>query len=114
VLVNWLDQLRKIASKHYLMVTEDDFKKATHSSAKCSAALTGTGQHELEKKRHNPLSDQGVMRRPAMACQSVQHHQAERTGFEQVPKTPTITQFSNQAARNAAHFLTKHSLLIPF
>jgi hypothetical protein len=73
-----------------------------------AANLDNSWTFEGHENEHDP---QVNTRAPLASRRSFD---AERTGFEQVPKTPTITQFSNQAARNAAHFLTKHSLLIPF
>ena len=42
VLESWLGHSTKIANKHYLMVTDEDFQKATHGSAKCSALFDET------------------------------------------------------------------------
>jgi len=50
----WLGNTPRIALKHYLTVTDDDFDRATGRSAKRSAAPTGTQSHRAARNDTTP------------------------------------------------------------
>ena len=56
----WLGNTPRIALKHYLTVTDDDFDRATGRSAKRSAAPTGTQSHRAARNDTTPWRAKGL------------------------------------------------------
>ncbi len=54
VVCDWIGNTERIAAKHYLQVTEEDFKKATSSAAKSGAA-------PVKKALQNPVQQDAVL-----------------------------------------------------
>ena len=68
-----------VAQKHYLMLSDEDFKAATQLSsvkpnsaarnpARYTSELAGTGSHETKKPREIPLNSAGFQPVPVNGC----------------------------------------------
>jgi len=89
VVTSWLGNTPRIAMKHYLMVTDSDFRKAVqnpvHNMRKSvqipvqqPAASSGKGPQETMQ----PFENQGLVLSGARPCETLPESLAERTGFE--------------------------------
>ena len=95
VFTSWLGNTPRIAMKHYLQVTDDDFERASQSGAESGALVAqNAAQHPAAhqstepRKRQKPLHLQGLMPVAATPCLTVPTRQAERTGFEPAVQLP--------------------------
>jgi len=95
VVTRWLGNTPKIAQKHYLQVTPEDFARAAGARALCNArgaqnttlqGAAGSGENRQEKSE--ALGDQGLTLSPAAPCGYVQDSGLETIGLE--PTTPAL------------------------
>jgi integrase len=89
VVCQWIGNTARVATAHYLQVTEDHFKRAAKSGAVAlqnavqqPAAPSGTGSQE----RPEPSAAADVVRSPATVCGYVQDGGLAAAGFE--PASP--------------------------
>ena len=83
-----------VALKHYLQVTDEDFRRVSQGGAESGALLAqNTSQQPHAEKRKEQQetkqapAGQGLVRRNAATCQNMQVNQVAGTGFEQVQQT---------------------------
>ena len=89
VVTAWLGNTPRIALKHYLQVTDEDFRRASQGGAQSGARLAqNAAQHphagnrnEQQETKQAPAG-QGLVRRNAATCQNMQVTQVAGTGFE--------------------------------
>jgi len=95
VVTRWMGNTPKIAQKHYLQVTPEDFDRAAgrcaHRNARDAQIATrrddaGSGGKRQEKSK--ALGHQGLTLSPAVSCGYVQDDEMETIGFE--PTTPAL------------------------
>ena len=88
VVTAWLGNTPRIALKHYLMVTESDFQKATQKATQSVTQKPTThptaGYCKDSQESRKALGNKGLLRKTAGGCSALQPTQVAGTGFEPV------------------------------
>ena len=94
VVTSWLGNSPRVALKHYLMVTEDDFKKATQGSAKCSAQTAqNAAQHSQAPSSTNWKETTQPLERPrgyAKTCDGMPKRAIPSSGEDRIRTCGTV------------------------
>ena len=99
---DWIGNSVKVAMRHYLQTTEEDFERAVQPQK----AKQNPKQYlhaEARKESHDENSNSRnslLLRALATKCDFLRHREAPRKGLEQAQEPSGNPQFSNEAKQN--------------
>ena len=111
VVTAWLGNTPRIAMKHYLQVTDDDFERAAQGGAECGAARARLTAHALARNDKSPCGNKGLcewVRYRARVC-----HGIERRGQDSNLRTSCpVTDLANPRFRPLSHLSCERPLIV--